>query len=49
MFRAQQIMQEEGITIQPYWRSIFNAQKTGLRAARSMSARSSTRALYWEA
>ncbi|WP_406676088.1 ABC transporter substrate-binding protein [Roseicyclus sediminis] len=50
MFRAQQIMQEEGVTIQPYWRSIFNAQKTGLRGGEiHLSQVIDPRALYWEA
>jgi peptide/nickel transport system substrate-binding protein len=50
MFRAQQIMQEEGITIQPYWRSIFNAQKSGLRGGEAhLSQVVDPRVMYWEA
>ena len=50
MFRAQQIMQEEGITIQPYWRSIFNGQKTGLRGGEiHVSQVIDPRVIYWEA
>jgi peptide/nickel transport system substrate-binding protein len=39
MFRAQQIMQEEGITIQPFWRSLYNARKANLMGARPRSTR----------
>jgi peptide/nickel transport system substrate-binding protein len=50
MARAQQIMQEEGITIQPYWRSIFNAQKTGLKGGEiHVSQVVDPRVIYWEA
>lgn len=50
MFRAQQIMQEEGITIQPYWRSIFNAQKSGLRGGEAhLSQVVDPRVMFWEA
>ena len=50
MFRAQQVMQEEGITIQPYWRSLFNAHKAGLRGGEvHLSQVIDPRALYWEA
>ncbi len=30
MARLEKIMQDEGVVIQPYWRSIFNFTKTGL-------------------
>jgi peptide/nickel transport system substrate-binding protein len=50
MFRAQQIMQEEGITIQPYWRSLYNAQKAGLRGGEiHVSQVIDPRVMYWEA
>ncbi|MBN8291840.1 ABC transporter substrate-binding protein [Rhodobacter sp. NTK016B] len=50
MLRAQQIMQDEGIIIQPYWRSLYNAQKTGLRGGEIHVAQViDPRVLYWEA
>jgi len=50
MFRAQQIMQEEGITIQPYWRSLFNTHKQGLGGADVHVAQVvDPRSMYWEA
>jgi peptide/nickel transport system substrate-binding protein len=50
MARAQQIMQEEGILIQPYWRSLYNAQKTGLRGGEiHVSQVIDPRNIYWEA
>jgi peptide/nickel transport system substrate-binding protein len=50
MARAQAIMQQEGILIQPYWRSLYNAQKTGLRGGEiHVSQVIDPRALYWEA
>ena len=48
--RAQAIMQEEGITLQPYWRSLFNAYKTGLQGGPvHVSQVVDPRNLYWEA
>lgn len=48
--RAQEIMQEEGITLQPYWRSLFNAYKSGLKGGPVHVAQVvDPRNLYWEA
>ncbi len=33
MAKGQQLMQSEGVTIQPYWRSLYNHTKTGLTGA----------------
>ena len=50
MARAQQIMRDEAVTIQPYWRSIFNAQKLGLRGGEiHVSQVVDPRTMYWEA
>ena len=50
MLRAQEIMQAEGITIQPFWRSLFNARKANLRGAEAhLSQVVDVRAMYWEA
>jgi len=50
MARAQRIMRDEGVTIQPYWRSLYNTQKTGLRGGEiHVSQVIDPRALYWEA
>jgi peptide/nickel transport system substrate-binding protein len=50
MARAQQIMRDEGITIQPYWRSLYNTQKAGLRGGEvHLSQVVDPRKLYWEA
>ncbi|MDG4650526.1 ABC transporter substrate-binding protein [Roseibacterium sp. SDUM158017] len=50
MRRAQAIMQEEGILIQPYWRSLYNAQKDGLRGGEiHVSQVIDPRVLYWVA
>jgi peptide/nickel transport system substrate-binding protein len=50
MARAQQIMQDEGVTIQPYWRSLYNAQKAGLRGGEiHVSQVIDPRVIYWEA
>ena len=49
MARAEKIMQDEGIIIQPYWRSIFNAQKSGLRGGEvHVSQVVDPTAMYWE-
>jgi len=48
--RAQQIMQEEGITIQPYWRSLFNSYKSNLKGGDvHVSQVIDPRNLYWDA
>jgi peptide/nickel transport system substrate-binding protein len=50
MFRAQEIMQEEGITIQPYWRSLFNAHKANLKGGEiHLTQVVDPRVMYWEA
>jgi len=50
MGRAQQIMRDEGVTIQPYWRSLYNTQKAALRGGEiHLSQVVDPRALYWEA
>ena len=50
MAGAQQIMRDEGITIQPYWRSLYNSQKAGLRGGEiHLSQVVDPRMLYWEA
>jgi peptide/nickel transport system substrate-binding protein len=50
MARAQQIMQQEGVTLQPYWRSIFNAQKSNLKGGDvHVSQVVDPRMMYWEA
>ena len=50
MFRAQQIMQEEGITIQPFWRSLYNGRKANLGGAEArLNQMIDPRAMYWEA
>lgn len=50
MARAQRIMRDEGVTIQPYWRSLYNTQKAGLRGGEiHVSQVIDPRALYWEA
>lgn len=50
MFRAQQIMQEEGITFQLYWRSLFIAQKAGLKGGGIHVSRVIVpRMMYWVA
>jgi peptide/nickel transport system substrate-binding protein len=50
MFRAQQIMQEEGITIQPFWRSLYNARKANLMGAEAtLNQMIDPRAMYWAA
>ena len=33
MAKGQQLMQDEGVTIQPYWRSLYNHTKEGLTGA----------------
>jgi len=49
MKRAQEIMQEEGITLQPYWRSVFNGYKKSLKGGGvHVSQVVDPRLLYWE-
>jgi peptide/nickel transport system substrate-binding protein len=50
MADAQRIMQEEGITIQPFWRSLYNARKENLGGAEAtLNQMIDPRAMYWEA
>ncbi len=50
MSLAQRIMQEEGITIQPYWRSLHNAQKSRLKGGEiHISQVVDPKLMYWEA
>ena len=48
--RLQQIMQEEGVIIQPYWRSLYNHSKAGLKGGGIHPQQLlDPAALYWEA
>ncbi len=50
MADAQRIMQEEGITIQPFWRSLYNGRKAALGGAEAtLNQMIDPRAMYWEA
>jgi peptide/nickel transport system substrate-binding protein len=50
MADAQRIMQEEGITIQPFWRSLYNARKENLVGAEAtLNQMIDARAMYWSA
>ncbi len=48
MERLQTIMQEEGVVIQPYWRSLYNHAKEGLGGAEMhVTFESRPEAIYW--
>jgi len=50
MSGVQRIMQEEGVTIQPYWRSLYNGRKENLGGAMAhLSQIVDPRTMYWEA
>ncbi|MBI1416802.1 MAG: diguanylate cyclase [Limimaricola sp.] len=50
MARAEHIMRDEGVIIQPYWRLLYNSQKKGLHGGEiHVSQVVDPRALYWEA
>ena len=50
MAGVQRIMQDEGITIQPFWRSLYNGRKENLGGANAhLSQIVDPRLMYWEA
>jgi peptide/nickel transport system substrate-binding protein len=49
MAQAQQIMRDEAVIIQPYWRSLFNHQKSNLKGGEiHVSQQIDPRYMYWE-
>lgn len=50
MARAQQIMQEEGVIIQPFWRSLYNGRKSNLGGAEAhLSQVVDPTTMFWKA
>lgn len=50
MAKLEQIMVDEGVIIQPYWRSLFNHSKSGLKGAEiHISNELYPQYMYWEA
>ena len=49
MAQAQQIMRDNAVIIQPYWRSLFNHQKSNLKGGEiHVSQQIDPRYMYWE-
>lgn len=49
MARAQKIMRDEAVIIQPYWRSLFNHQKSNLKGGEiHVSQQIDPKYVYWE-
>ena len=50
MAKIEKIMQDEGVTIQPYWRALYNHSREGLKGAEHhISFEIRPEQIYWEA
>jgi len=50
MAKIEKIMQDEGVTIQPYWRSLYNHSRVGLKGAEHhITFEIRPEQIYWEA